>query len=124
METAAQLNAKIENQRELIQNSNLPSAKKKELLKRLSLLSPQDDDQEHPSSCECGYCESGFASHDNDKELLDPAIMEVQNNFSNPIIPPKIMNSKVTAFVVLGVGIVLTIIGIKMLRKQKAAPTV
>lgn len=122
METAAELNEKIAKQRELIQNSNLPSAKKKELLKRLSALRPEDE-EEHPTTCDCGYCESGFASQDNPKELLDPAIAEVQNNFSNPIIPPKIMNSKVTAFVVVGVGIVLTIIGIKMLRKQKASAT-
>lgn len=99
-----------------IQNLAISEEKKAELLGRLARLRPGN---EHSDTCDCGYCESGFA--DADDQIVDPAILEMKNNFQNPIIPPQIMNSKAFPFVVLGVGIVLVIIGAKMLKKAKAA---
>lgn len=105
-----------------VKDSAMPEAKKKELLERLNSLQPKEPTSEHHPKCKCGNCDHNYGYASEDKQLvIDPAIEEIQNNFSNPIIPPRIMNSKVTAFVVIGVGIALTIIGIRMMRKQKAA---
>jgi len=102
---------KVETLREKISSSDISPKKKKELLNRLSMLK-----QEHEENCECQFCCSSF----NDTSLFeDDAISEVERNFSNPIIPAKIMNWKPLPFLAIGAGIALLILAGRIFKSHE-----
>ncbi len=109
----------INSRRNKIIASNIPADKKQQLLDRLDRLQPE---QSHCKGCDCDSCSAEYASIDEAPTISDPTIFQVFQNFTNPIIP-RIMNKKVTAFIVIGVGIAIAFVGFKMYRKIKSSST-
>lgn len=108
----------ISQRRNRILAMNIPADKKEDLLNRLDALQP-----EHNQDCDCHECNRSFDDQDKgepQKSITDPTILKVFTNITNPLIP-RVMNKKVTAFIVIGVGIAIAFVGFKMWQKSKTA---
>lgn len=108
----------IQASRNRILSLNIDPVKKEELLNKLDRLRPGNP--EHDSSCKCKNCNKGFTDTDEPEIVQDKTVLTVFKNIKNPLIT-RIMNKKVTAFIVIGVGIAIAVIGFKMWQKNKSA---